>query len=167
MADGTGVVVRDETAADHEAIRTLHRLAFAGEAEARLVDALRGSGNAAISLVADRHAHVLGHVLLSRLEAPMRMLALAPVAVLPEHQRRGIGAAMIRTALARAQGEGWQAVAVLGDPDYYVRFGFSAEDARAYACAYAGPYFMIRALVDDPLPRGGSIGYPAAFAALE
>jgi putative acetyltransferase len=161
------VTIRDETGRDHEAIRTVHRLAFAGEAEVLLVDALRRLGDAVISMVAEQAGQVVGHVLLSRLEAPMRALALAPVGVLPEHQGRGIGSALIRAALERAQGEGWAAVFVVGEPAFYRRFGFSVEAAQDYVCPYAGEFFMIRALVPDPLPATGRIDYPPPFGDLE
>jgi putative acetyltransferase len=159
-------IIRDETERDLAAIRTVHRLAFGGEGEGSLVDALRRSGEAVLSLVAEWESQIVGHVLLSRLEAPMRALALAPVGVLPEHQRRGIGSALIRTALERAQGEAWEAVFVVGEPAYYRRFGFGVEAARGYACTYAGDFFMVRALGTVALPTTGRIDHPAPFRAL-
>lgn len=159
-------IIRDETESDLAAIRTVHRLAFAGEDEARLVDALRRSGDTVLSLVAERQDRIIGHVVLSRLEAPMRALALAPVGVLPDYQRRGIGSALIRAALKRAQSDDFDAVFVLGEPAYYRRFGFSVEDAEGYECVYAGAFFMIRPLAAGMLPTVGLIDYPPAFAGL-
>lgn len=159
-------IIRDETKSDLAAIRTVHRLAFAGEGEARLVDALRRSGDAVLSLVAERENRVVGHVLLSRLEAPMRALALAPIGVLPDQQGRGFGSALIRAGLERARREGFDAVFVLGEPAFYRRFGFSVEDARDYESVYAGAFFMVRPLVAGSLPTAGRIDYPAAFADL-
>jgi putative acetyltransferase len=161
------LIIRDEAERDLAAIRTVHRLAFGGESEGSLVDALRVSGDAAISLVAEREDRVVGHVLLSRLHAPMRALALAPVGVLPDHQRQGIGSALIRAALERAQGDHWEAVFVVGEPAYYRRFGFCAEAARGHVCTYAGDFFMVRALGAAALPTTGGIDYPAPFRALE
>jgi putative acetyltransferase len=161
------LIIRDETERDFAAILSVHRLAFAGEGEGSLVDTLRQSGDAVISLVAEREDRIVGHILLSRLEAPMRALALAPIGVVPDHQGQGIGSALIRTALERAQSERWQAMFVVGEPAYYRRFGFSVEDARDYDCVYAGAFFMIRALVAGPLPSAGRVDYPAPFAALE
>jgi putative acetyltransferase len=132
-----------------------------------LVDALRLSGDSVISLVAEQAGRVVGHVLLSRLGAPMRALALAPVGVLPDHQGQGIGSALIRAALERAQDQGIAAVFVVGEPAFYQRFGFSVGAARAYDCPYASDYFMIRALVSDPLPTTGRIDYPPPFGELE
>ena len=96
----------------------------------------------------------------------MPALSLAPVAVLPQAQGRGIGAALIRGGLARAGRAGWHAVFVLGDPAYYARFGFSVEAASGYDCAYAGAHFMVLRLADAPIPATGRIAYPAPFAAL-
>lgn len=161
------VVIRAEAPADHEAVRDVHRLAFSSEVEPHLVDALRESGDAVISLVAEGEGQVVGHVLFSRLQAPMRALALAPVAVLPERQRKGIGALLIQEGLSQAQQAGWTAVFVVGEPAYYARFGFDVEAARGYACPYAGDYFMVRFLAESSQPLTGEIGYPAAFADLE
>jgi putative acetyltransferase len=158
--------IRAEMSADHGAVRRVHRLAFASEIEPRLVDALREAGDAVISLVAETEGEVSGHVLFSRLDAPMPALALAPVAVLPERQRQGIGSLLIREGLRQAQEAGWAAVFVVGEPAYYTRFGFDVEPARGFACPYAGEYFMVRFLAES-LPLTGAIAYPAAFADLE
>lgn len=164
---GTEAIIRDEAERDHDAVRGVHRLAFAGEDEARLVDALRQAGDVAVSLVADHGERIVGHILFSRLEAPMRALALAPLGVRPDHQRRGIGSALVRRGLDRARRGGWAAVFVLGEPAYYERFGFDLDAASGYACAYAGPYFMIKTLGPAPVPGSGLIGYPAPFSALD
>ena len=94
--------IRDETADDRPAIHALVTEAFGRRDEADLVDALRDAGDIALSLVAEDGDKVVGHVVLSRLISLERALALAPVAVLPSKQRRGIGAALIRSAIARA-----------------------------------------------------------------
>jgi putative acetyltransferase len=155
----------DETVADHAAVGRLHRLAFGGDAEARLVDALRRSGAAAVSLVAECGGGVVGHVLLSRLISPPDALALAPLAVLPDQQRRGVGSALVRAALARARERGWTAVFVLADPAYYGRFGFDADAARGYAGPYAGEHFKAAPLGPAPLPGAGVVIRPEPFAA--
>src|SRR5215213_11039057 len=159
--------IRDEMEADHAAVARLHRLAFGGDAEARLVDALRRSDAAVVSLVAQSDdAVVVGHVLLSRLKAPERALALALLAVLPDRQRQGVGSTLVRTALARAREGGWAAAFVLGDPAYYGRFGFRADAARGYASPHAGEHFMAVPLGPEPLPGVGAVVHPAPFAAL-
>ena len=85
----------------------------------------------------------VGHVLLSRMTAPVRALALAPLAVATDWQRRGIGTALVEAALERARAAGSQAVFVLGDPAYYRRFGFRADLAAGFASPYAGPHLMV------------------------
>ena len=160
------MLIRDETEADHAAVGRLHRLAFGGDAEARLVDALRQSGAAAVSLVAESGGVVVGHLLLSALEAPERALALAPLAVLPDRQRQGVGSALVRAALTRAREGGWAAAFVLGDPAYYGRFGFRADAARGYASPHAGEHFLAVPLGPEPLPGVGAVVHPAPFAAL-
>ena len=161
------VVIRDESERDHAAVRELHRLAFGSDVEAALVEALRLSGDVMISLVAERQGRPSGHVLFSRLEAPMRALALAPLAVLPEAQNQGIGTALVRQGLARADQDGWQAVFVLGEPAYYRRFGFSQDAARPYACPYSGDYFMMMRLGVVAIPSTGTLTYAAPFRDLE
>ena len=120
--------VRAERPEDITGIRALLTAAFAGPAEASLVDALRG-GDAwepDLSVVAVRAGRVAAYALLSRIvlaagDGDVPGLALGPVAVLPEAQRRGLGSAVTRYALAR---RGDRLVVVLGDPAYYGRFGF-------------------------------------------
>lgn len=119
----------------------MHMAAFPTDAESRLVDALRANGGAWVSLVAERAGRVVGHILFSpvRLDpdpgAP-RGAGLAPVAVLPDHQRRGIGGALVREGLSRCRALGVEFVVVLGDPGYYGRFGFRRASAKGLANEY-------------------------------
>lgn len=161
-----GLNISREQPADVSAVHAIHTAAFGQPTEADLVDALRQGGWADISLVAKEGGAVVGHVLFSRLDAPMRALALAPVAVAPSRQRSGIGSALIHEGLSIATAEGWDIVFVLGDPAYYERFGFSREMARGFACVYAGDYFMALALHSVGIVSG-AIRYPPPFAALE
>lgn len=109
---------------------------------------------------------VIGHALFSRLGAPFPALALAPLAVAPAHRRQGIGAALVREGLARAEEAGWRAAFVLGQPSYYRRFGFDPALSRGFASPYAGPYLMAAAL-GGPLPAtSGTIVHAAAFGPL-
>ncbi len=160
-------MIRDEAAGDESVIREIHALAFGGTDEAKLVDALRRSGDVVISLVAADADWILGHVLFSRLDAPMRALALAPVGVHPQVQRGGIGSALIREGIERARRNGWEAIFVLGDSGYYRRFGFATEAAEGYSSPYSGKHFMMLALGAPTLPTAGRIAYPAPFASLD
>ena len=140
--------------------------AFPKPAEADLVDQLPADGDSIISLIAVDDDLVVGHILFSKLNAPFRALALAPVSVLPDRQNAGIGSRLIRAGLERAVRDGWQGVFVLGEPEYYGRFGFDAEAAKGFASPYAGPYFMALALTGELSATMGTIEHAPAFAAL-
>jgi lincosamide nucleotidyltransferase A/C/D/E len=157
--------IRSETINDQDAIREIHRLAFGGPAEAKLVEDLRQSGDAVISLVAERDSRIIGHVLFSKLKAPMKALGLAPVAVHPSFQKQGVGLALIREGLDQAKEDGWTCVFVLGDPAYYGRFGFRVEAAKGYSSPYSGGHFM--AVPFSDVPKSGEIVYPMPFKLLD
>ena len=120
--------IREEAAQDMEQVRALLRAAFPSDAESRLVDALRANGKASISLVAVSGDEVLGHILFSPVTtAPpgeAKGIGLAPVAVRPNAQFRGIGSKLIREGLHLCKQLGFDYCVVLGDPKYYQRFGF-------------------------------------------
>jgi putative acetyltransferase len=136
--------------------------AFGREDESRLVATLRRDGDLAISLVAEIEGAIVGYVAVSRLLAPVDGLALAPLAVKPSQQRRGIGAALIQQAIDAAGRAGGQIMFVLGDPAYYGRFGFSADAAMPYPSPYAGPHFMALVLAGRAPPIA-PVCYARAF----
>jgi putative acetyltransferase len=159
-------VVRDETPADVAAIRAVNEAAFGGAQEADLVDALRHDGDLLLSLVADAGDVVAGHVAFSRMQVGGDpAVALAPVAVLPAQQRRGIGTALIGEGLRRLGQSGETLVFVLGEPAYYGRFGFAAAPAARFDTPYPGAYFQSLAL-SPRAPSSGTVRYARAFAAL-
>ncbi|WNG15681.1 GNAT family N-acetyltransferase [Cystobacter fuscus] len=124
------VLVRPEQPHEAEAIRRVNALAFGRDAEAALVDALRGAGGVTLSLVAQVDGQVVGHILFSPVEIDRGgsydvAVGLAPMAVLPDHQRHGIGSRLIRAGLDQLRRAGHGALVVLGHPDYYPRFGFA------------------------------------------
>jgi putative acetyltransferase len=164
-----GVLVRAESPQDRESIREVHRRAFGQEDEARLVDALREGGYARLSLVAEESGRVVGHVLFSDLPivtqaGTLDALALAPLAVLPERQGQGIGTRLVREGLRACAGAGHRVVVVLGHPDYYPRFGFSAQLAERLKAPFSGPAFMALELVPGALAGiRGEVRYPRPF----
>ena len=174
-------ILRPEAAEDTAAIHVLHRAAFGQEVEARLVDALREGGFSRVSLVAladstesvedPTRVPIMGHVLFTELriihgDQEQPALALAPLAVLPEYQRNGIGTALVQAGLAACRRAGHSAVFVVGDPRYYGRFGFSTEMAAPFECVYACEAFMALELQPGTLSKAGRVEYPAAFADL-
>lgn len=129
--------LRAEADGDRDVIRTLVAAAFSPELEvAGLVDALRRSSAFVprLWMVATVDGVVVGHVLLTAAQVvdegsvQHRVLVLSPLSVLPEHQRRGIGAALVREALVRADEQREEVVVLQGSPRYYPRFGF--RDSR-------------------------------------
>jgi putative acetyltransferase len=161
------MIIRDARREDGPAIRELVTRAFGREEEAALVDGLVRDRDAEISLVVETQGVLVGHVLLSRMTAPFRALALAPVSVAPPHQRRGVGSALIREAIDAARVDGWQAIFVLGAPAYYTRFGFDPALAAGFASRYSGPAFMALGL-QAPLPTlTGEIRHARAFTDLD
>lgn len=150
------VELRREAPGDEAAVRALNAAAFETDAEARCVDALRASGALALSLVAIADGAVVGHVAFSPVvvEAGGRVahgVGLAPMAVAPAHQRRGIGGRLIAEGLSRLRAEGHTFCVVLGHLGYYPRHGF--VPARAHGLRWAKGHdeaFFVQALA----PRG-------------
>jgi putative acetyltransferase len=123
------VRIRAEIPADGPAIRAIHLLAFPTPQEADLVENLRYNGAATLSLVAEYQGAIVGHVLFSPVQlgegdAAAEGLGLAPVGVLPHRQTQGIGSKLIASALQKLQADQCPFVVVLGDPAFYMRFGF-------------------------------------------
>lgn len=161
-------MIRYARATDHAAIAQVVTDAFGGEAEARLVERLRAEGDVLFELVSVTDEAVTGHILFSRLWADRYEMyaALAPLAVRPDLQRTGQGSALVRAGLESARDFGACGVLVLGHPEYYPRFGFSAEAARQVRAPYAGdPAFMALALEPGAFDAPLSVAYPDAFAA--
>jgi putative acetyltransferase len=143
------ITVRDEQPADLAAIRAVNDAAFDQPLEGRIVDALRAHGAVRLSLVAEVDGHVVGHILFSPVvSAGAEGLGLGPMAVTPEHQRRGIGAALIEAALTRLRAAGCPFVVVLGHHDYYGRFGFLPASRHGLRCEWDVPdeSFMVHVL---------------------
>jgi putative acetyltransferase len=164
--------IRSETVADHEAIRRVNQLAFGQDEEAGIVAALRDGGYAQVSLVAEVNGVVVGHILFSDLPiltdgGTISALSLAPMAVLPEYQRRGLGSALVVQGLEACRAAGHRIVIVLGHPQFYPRFGFSAKLAEPLASPFGGrAAWMARELVPGALDGiAGWVRYPPPFGA--
>lgn len=147
--------IQEETEQDLQGIRLVHRLAFQRDDEAEVVDRLRENCPVFISLVAKIGDKVIGHVLFT----PARLiqnqgwsiegLGLAPLAVLPEYQKQGVGTGLCVEGLTRAALSEFPFVVVLGDSAYYPRFGFKKASTFGIRCAYEDvpdEAFMIKIL---------------------
>lgn len=163
------VEVRRERSDEAMTIRGVLEAAFNRPAEADLVDDLRRERAIVASFVALRDSRIVAHALFSRvvIEAPggpLPAVALAPVAVLPEHQRLGIGTRLVTVGLDSVRSRGERIAFVLGDPEYYARFGFSTERARAITSPFPASAYMALELCAEALVGiRGSVRYPAAF----
>jgi putative acetyltransferase len=167
------VILRPETPADYDAARRVHDLAFGpGSPEGALVDALREEGATVpdLCLVAVDGDDVVGHIVYSRarLESGDDVLALAPVAVLPDVQGRRIGSRLVEETLRRAEETAFPLVVVLGHAEYYPRFGF--EPAAGYGVVAPWPVppeaWMVRPLPGYAPSARGLVTYARAFDAV-
>jgi putative acetyltransferase len=160
--------IRRERADDVHAIREIVRSAFLGMPyadgdEAELVEALRARGALSVTLVAEREGVVVGHVAFSPARASCGATgwyALGPLAVLPAHQRVGIGSTLVRAGLDAVTELGAAGCILTGDPAYYSRFGFELLPEKAPP-GEPSEFFMVK-LLRGRLPVG-SVHFHEAF----
>jgi putative acetyltransferase len=153
--------VREETPEDIEVVRALNRVAFGQPDEGAIVDALRAQCPDLISLVAVDEDEVVGHIMFSpvTLEGGSGGMGLAPMAVLPDRQRDGIGSSLVREGLSRLHQDRCAFVIVLGHPEYYPRFGFEPASQYGLACQWEGvPDEAFMVLILDPEAMKGTQG---------
>lgn len=148
---------RPEHAADAAAIRDILEAAFPTPAEARLVEALRAAGKLVASMVACDGSGAVGSIAFSPVNLGTATgLGLAPLAVLPAHRGKGVGALLVREGLATCAELGAGFVVVLGEPEYYARFGFRRGSEYGLDNEYgADEAFMVLELGPGSLPPGG------------
>ena len=166
--------IRKEKDNDKDKIWKVNAEAFETEAEANLVNALRDSGIPFISLVAEEDEVIVGHILFTPVklmddDSGLKLVGLAPMAVLSKHQKKGIGSQLVKTGIERCSAQGYDAVVVLGHPDYYPRFGFVSSVKYQIKSEYDVPdeAFMVRELKEGSLKnKNGIIKYHAAFGSL-
>lgn len=174
---GSKVRIRSESPADVGAIDTVTREAFASAehsdgTEQDIVAALRGAGTLSVSLVAELCGEIVGHVAASpvRLDpaAAGEWFGIGPLSVWPDRQKQGIGAALMEAALERLGERGAAGVVLLGDPEYYRRFGFEQASPLRFPDAPA-EYFHAKFLGtrggDGPEFPASDVIYDDAFGA--
>jgi len=136
--------IRKETPEDIAAIRHVNEQAFGGTVEADIVERLRARGVLTLSLVSIQDNEIIGHIAFSPVkveseDSSFEAIALAPMAILPAYQYRGIGSQLVHAGLEECRRLGYKAVVVLGHPDYYPRFGFVAASTFNLKCEYPVP----------------------------
>jgi putative acetyltransferase len=163
--------IRPELVGDENEIAALLTGAFGGTEEAELVASLRRDGDLLVSLVATDGAAIVGHVAASPFACvdagtSVSSAVLAPLAVLETHRRRGIGARLVQDLLAALRRRDIGLVFVLGDPDYYRRFGFAPETASSMRTPFDGPHQMAIELAPGAVRNaaGRRFAYAAGFA---
>jgi len=165
-------LIRPVQAGDAAAIRHVHLTAFPTPAEADVVERLRGNGKAVLELVALDGDSVVGHIVFSPIAleplAGTVGLGLGPIAVMPDHEKHGVGRRLIQNGLAACRQWGAGFVVVIGDPPYYTRFGFEPAAKHGLRSEYdARDAFMVFKLESGALPPAGTlVKYSTEFSAL-
>lgn len=155
-------------------IRKVHESAFETRTEADLVDVLRDKNAHVISIVAIMGTRIVGHILFSPVTletdgVAVKLLGLAPMAVVPEYQRKGIGSKLVEKGLAESRAKRYPAVVILGHPGYYPIFGFTPSVNYSITSEYDVPpdVFMIKELAPGVLAGiPGIAKYHEAFTEL-
>ena len=166
------MIIRQERPEDVAGIRHVNVQAFGQPAEADIVDLLRTRGKVILSLVAAQGDLIVGHILFSpvRIESEgglfIAAVGLAPMAVLPELQKQGIGSQLVKHGLEQCRKDGHECVVVLGHAEYYPRFGFVPASRYGIKCEYDVPdeVFMVIELREGALEgRAGIARYQPEF----
>lgn len=163
--------IRPAQPGDAGGIDTVHRLAFPGDEEARLVALLISRGKDRVSLLAEEAGRIIGHLLFSpaTIEWPqgpaIEGLGLAPLAVIPERQRQGVGSALMRAGMRACRELDMPFVVLIGHPEFYPRFGFSPAGNYGLTCDFgSGAAFQIVHLIKSSLtPDVGTVRYADEF----
>lgn len=164
------IVIRNETSADIGAIdevtvAAFKTLAVSDQTEQFVIVALRAAGALTVSLVAELDGRVVGHIAFSPVtisDDTPGWYGLGPVSVLPEHQRQGIGTALIEEGLSRLKDLGAHGCCLVGHPEYYGRFGFQNTPGLGVEGAPAEAFFALS--FDGHMPQG-KVGFHEGFMA--
>jgi len=157
------ITIREERASDEQSVRRINDLAFEHGPEAALVDNLRLSCDRYLSFVAVDQGSVIGHILFTPVtldSSDVVGMGLAPMAVLPAHQREGVGSLLVRHGLDYLRQSDCPFVIVLGHPRYYPRFGFERASHYKLGCQWEGvPDEAVMVVVFDKqaVPEEGGI----------
>lgn len=164
------MIIRNENIEDQEAVREINLNAFPTDVEATLVEKLRSSMDT-ISLVAVQEDKVVGHILFSPLsiendKETFEALILAPIAVLPEYQKQGIGSKLVENGIIECKNQGHSIIVLVGHPEYYPRFGFISAEQNGIKHPFevSEDVFMVYELVPDALSKvHGVLKYSEPF----
>ena len=139
------ITIRKEEENDYKKVYEVNWLAFQQENESKLIEKIRNGENFVpeLSLVAEIDDDIVGHILFSRIKivgySIFESLALAPMAVIPEFQKQGIGAELIKKGIEKAKELGFYSIIVLGHKKYYPKFGFTRASNWSIECPFEVP----------------------------
>jgi putative acetyltransferase len=164
------IVIRPETAADAGAIRDVtvaafKTLAISEHTEQFVIEALRVAKALSLSLVAEVDGRVVGHIAFSPVtisDGTPDWYGLGPISVLPDHQRQGVGKALLEEGLSRLRNRGARGCCLVGHPDYYRKFGF--RNAPELVLEGVPQEFFFALSFDGPVPQG-TVTFHEAFKA--
>ena len=165
------LTIRRETPEDIDSIRYVNEQAFGQKGEAELIDKLRKRDVVTLSLVAVQNKQIMGHILFSPVTVEsegsrFEAISLAPMAVLPAYQRKGIGSQLVQVGLKECYQLGHEVVVVVGHPDYYPRFGFVPAKTKGIDCEFGVPNeaWMVLELREGALAgRKGTVKFQPEF----
>lgn len=165
------IIIREEKPEDISDIKAVNEGAFGQPNEAKLVDMLRKREKIRFSLVALLKDRIVGHILFSPavIESEgntVSLVGLAPMAVLPDYQRKGVGSRLVEAGILRCRDAGFPGIIVLGHPDYYPRFGFVPAGRYGITCEFDVPedVFLLLVLKEAALKgRSGIAKYQPEF----
>jgi putative acetyltransferase len=174
MESSMNIEIRPEKPEDYPAIKRVNDLAFEQPNEGLLVEELRRNPHfiPELSLVALYKNEVVGHILFLPVriiceDSPAISLALAPMAVLPEHQGKGIGGRLIEEGIAVAKTMEYESIIVVGRPGYYPRFGFQPASKWGLMTPYdwvPDEAFMAIELIQNSLEgKAGMVEFPLEY----
>jgi putative acetyltransferase len=164
------MIIRNESEPDLERITEVTRAAFedhpfSRQTEVFIIHALRAAGALAVSLVAEVDGQVVGHIAFSPVtvsDGSKGWYGMGPVSVLPGFQKRGIGKALVLEGLSRLKSEGASGCALVGNPEFYGRFGFRNHPELIYE-GVPQEYFL--ALPFGPEKAQGLVVFHEGFSA--
>jgi putative acetyltransferase len=165
------LIIRQEMPEDVATIRHVNEEAFGQKEEAEIIEKLRNRGVLTISLIAVQDNEIVGHIAFSLVKVESEhssfgAIALAPMAVLPAYQRKGIGSRLVHAGLEECRHLGHEIIVVLGHPNYYPRFGFIPAKSKGIDCEFQVPdeAWMILELREGALAgRRGKVRFQPEF----
>lgn len=167
--------IRTETTSDFNAIEALTYQAFenhphhapgAKPTEYLIINQLRDGGALTLSLVAEDETGVVGHIAFSPVViggAASNWYGLGPISVIPDYQGKGIGGQLIKVGLEQLKAQGAEGVVLLGEPEYYGRFGFNSHNNLTLPGVPAECFMMKQLRGDQSVLPAGEVEYHQAF----